>query len=51
MAPNFAIATRYGEEMQRQTFKMSNISPQSPALNRGVWRDVRRAKRTGEELV
>ena len=40
MAPNFAIATRYGEEMQRQTFKMSNISPQSPALNRGVWRDV-----------
>jgi len=40
MAPNFAIATRYGEEFQRLTFMMSNISPQSPALNRGVWRDV-----------
>jgi len=40
MAPNFAIASRYGEEFQRLTFMMSNISPQSPALNRGVWRDI-----------
>ena len=40
MAPNFAIATRYGEDEQRKTFMMSNIAPQSPALNRGVWRDV-----------
>ena len=40
MVPNYAIATRYGEEAQRLTFRMSNISPQTPALNRGVWRDV-----------
>lgn len=40
MAPNFAIATRFGLDAQRQTFLMSNIVPQSPALNRGVWREV-----------
>ena len=40
MAPNFAIKTRYGEDDQRQTFLMSNIAPQRPALNRGVWRDI-----------
>ncbi len=40
MVPNFAIGTRYGDEMRRATFLMSNIAPQTPALNRGVWRDV-----------
>lgn len=40
MVPNYAIATRFGPEMQRNTFYMTNISPQSPALNRGVWREV-----------
>ena len=40
MAPNYAIATRYGAEIQKKTFAMSNIAPQTPALNRGVWRDV-----------
>ena len=40
MAPNYAIASRYGAEAQRLTFMMSNIAPQTPALNRGVWRDV-----------
>jgi len=40
MAPNYAIASRYGEAAQKLTFMMSNIAPQSPALNRGVWRDV-----------
>lgn len=40
MAPNFAIATRFGADAQRQTFQMSNIAPQSPALNRGVWREI-----------
>lgn len=40
MAPNFAIASRFGESMQKQTFLMTNISPQTPALNRGVWKDV-----------
>jgi endonuclease G len=40
MAPNYAIATRYGKDAQKLTFKMSNIAPQTPELNRGVWRDV-----------
>ena len=40
MAPNYAILTRYGEEARLKTFFMSNIAPQSPALNRGVWRDM-----------
>lgn len=40
LAPNHAIASRYGEEAQRKTFMMSNVAPQTPELNRGVWRDV-----------
>jgi endonuclease G len=40
MVPNYAIITRYGEEARRKTFKMSNIAPQTPALNRGVWREI-----------
>lgn len=42
MAPNYAIATRFGAAEQRKTFLMSNIAPQAPALNRGVWREVER---------
>ena len=38
MAPNYAIATRYGHEAQRETLLMSNISPQAPDLNRIWWR-------------
>ncbi len=38
MAPNHAIATRYGREAQIQTFLMTNICPQKPNLNRRVWR-------------
>jgi endonuclease G, mitochondrial len=40
MAPNYAIATRYGEEAQRETFLMSNIVPQRHALNAGVWKQM-----------
>jgi len=40
MVPNHAIVTRYGENEQLKTFLMSNIAPQSAALNRGVWRDL-----------
>jgi endonuclease G len=42
MAPNFAIATRFGEEAQRETFRMTNVSPQSPNLNRRVWEGLER---------
>jgi endonuclease G len=40
MAPNFAIATRYGETAQRETFLMSNITPQRHTLNAGLWREL-----------
>ena len=38
LAPNYAIATRYGRKAQRETFLMTNIAPQKPKLNRGPWR-------------
>ncbi|PKL50743.1 MAG: endonuclease [Candidatus Riflebacteria bacterium HGW-Riflebacteria-2] len=37
LAPNSAIATRFGRDAQLETFKMSNIVPQTPELNRRVW--------------
>ena len=38
MAPNYAIATRYGSQGQSDTFVMTNIVPQKPNLNRQIWR-------------
>ncbi|MCQ2388717.1 MAG: DNA/RNA non-specific endonuclease [Kiritimatiellae bacterium] len=43
LAPNHAIATRFGPDEQRKTFLMTNVAPQSPSLNRGPWRFVERA--------
>lgn len=40
LAPNYAIATRYGEEAQRETFLMSNIVPQRHGLNAGLWKQM-----------
>jgi endonuclease G len=40
LAPNYAIATRYGTAAQRETFLMSNVTPQRHALNAGLWRDL-----------
>ncbi len=40
LAPNYAIATRYGVAAQRETFLMSNIVPQRHALNAGLWREL-----------
>ena len=40
MAPNYAIATRFGTEAQKKTFYMSNVAPQKPGLNRGPWREM-----------
>jgi len=37
MAPNYAIAVCYGAGAQLETFLMSNVIPQRPALNRQVW--------------
>lgn len=37
LAPNYAIAAVHGGEAQHQTFRMSNMSPQRPNLNRRLW--------------
>ena len=37
MAPNYVIATRYGREAQKDTFLMTNITPQKPKLNQKPW--------------
>ncbi len=38
LAPNYAIATRYGKQAQEETFLMSNITPQKHGLNAGPWK-------------
>ena len=38
MAPNAAIGVCYGADAQRETFRMSNITPQLHGLNDGLWR-------------
>jgi endonuclease G len=40
MAPNFGIATRYDRDGQLATFLMSNIIPQTPTVNRNVWKEI-----------
>lgn len=42
MAPNHAIATRYGREAQLETFLMSNICPQRKTLNQQTWAALER---------
>jgi endonuclease G len=44
MAPNFAIATRFGPAAQLETFLLSNICPQAPALNQKVWEHLEKAE-------
>jgi endonuclease G len=46
MAPNWAIATRYGRDGQRASFLMSNVCPQKPTLNQQIWK--RLEKRVGK---
>lgn len=38
MAPKHAIASRFGNMAQIETFIMSNVVPQKPDLNQGPWR-------------
>ncbi|HTO04785.1 MAG TPA: DNA/RNA non-specific endonuclease, partial [Opitutus sp.] len=40
LAPNYGIATRFGETAQAETFLMSNITPQLHSLNAGLWREL-----------
>ena len=43
LAPNYAIAAVHGREAQRDTFYMSNMSPQRPDLNRRLWQRLEEA--------
>ena len=38
MAPNSGMASQYGHMAQLETFLMSNICPQRPNLNQGIWK-------------
>jgi endonuclease G len=40
MAPNNSILVQYGQMAQLETFFMSNICPQSPVLNQGIWKHL-----------
>ena len=40
MAPNLAIASRFGKAAQLETFLTSNICPQRSGLNRGPWYEL-----------
>lgn len=40
MAPNNAIDLCYGREAQKETFLMSNVTPQLHALNAGFWKEL-----------
>lgn len=40
MAPSYAIFSRFGKGAQEETFLLSNICPQTPRLNRGLWKDL-----------
>lgn len=48
LAPNAAMLAQYGQMAQLETYFMSNISPQTPELNRGIWQ--RLEAKIGENL-
>ncbi|MGV3705551.1 MAG: DNA/RNA non-specific endonuclease [Arcticibacter sp.] len=45
MAPNATILSQYGQAAQLETYLMTNISPQSPALNQGLWAELEKLER------
>ena len=57
MAPNYVIGRCYGEKAQMETFLLTNIVPQKPNMNRGVWCDIEQyiannlSKKYGKVLV
>ena len=40
MAPSYGIGLCYGTNAQIQTFLMSNVIPQTPEMNRGLWKNL-----------
>lgn len=51
LAPNSAIATRFGRDAQLETFLMSNVTPQTPELNRRIWARLEALEREYAEIV
>lgn len=45
MAPNATILSQYGQLGQLETYLMTNISPQSPVLNQGLWANLEKFER------
>ncbi|WP_407430158.1 DNA/RNA non-specific endonuclease [Arcticibacter sp.] len=45
MAPNATILSQYGQLGQLETYLMTNICPQSPALNQGLWASLEKLER------
>ena len=43
-APNYAISHLYGKQGQSDSFLMTNISPQTPKLNRQFWQRLEEAE-------
>lgn len=44
LAPNYLIGKLYGQDAQRATFLMSNVSPQKARLNQLVWERLEEAE-------
>ncbi|HXG29868.1 MAG TPA: DNA/RNA non-specific endonuclease [Nevskiales bacterium] len=44
LAPSWLIAQLYGWQAQRETFLMSNITPQRPGLNQKLWQRLEEAE-------
>jgi endonuclease G, mitochondrial len=44
LAPNYIIGKLYGSEAQQATFLMTNVSPQTPRLNRLLWQRLEEAE-------
>ncbi len=40
LSPNYAVGVCFGKTAQIETFLLTNIVPQTPQLNRKVWRDI-----------
>lgn len=40
MAPSYGIAECFGDDAMMETYLMSNIAPQTPKLNRSIWKDL-----------
>src|SRR5699024_5993312 len=45
LAPSATILSQFGQVGQLETYLMTNISPQSPSLNQGLWAELERLER------